>query len=271
MASLARLIVLSPNALTGTSTPAAFARRQMMQFHEVSDPARFFLSKSLSRAAASTWRLLLFTLLFVGVRAAEAQFNASLRGTVADQTGAIIPGATVTLLDKDTNQTRTSVTDGGGIFNFSALAPDHFSLTVEREGFKKKSVGQVVLIPEQANVLNVQMEIGGTQETVTVNGSAAPLLDTGTATVSQTISSEEIQHLPSFNRDVFQLAQLAPERLAMPRRGQAAAQTICRATQDQVAPPAAPPESSRPRTRCRSRHAAARQEQTASPSMASAP
>ena len=181
-----------------------------MQFHEVSDPARFFLSKSLSRAAASTWRLLLFTLLFVGVRAAEAQFNASLRGTVADQTGAIIPGATVTLLDKDTNQTRTSVTDGGGIFNFSALAPDHFSLTVEREGFKKKSVGQVVLIPEQANVLNVQMEIGGTQETVTVNGSAAPLLDTGTATVSQTISSEEIQHLPSFNRDVFQLAQLAP-------------------------------------------------------------
>ena len=48
------------------------------------------------------------------------------------------------------------------------------------------------------------------EQTVTVNGSAAPLLDTDTATVSSTISSNEIQHFPSYNRDVFQLAQLTP-------------------------------------------------------------
>jgi hypothetical protein len=181
-----------------------------MQLMKARKLASDFLNFIESRVAGNTWRLFLFALLTVGVLPAHAQFNASLRGTVTDQTGAIIPGATVSLVDKDTNQTRKSISDAGGIFNFNALAPDHYSLSVERQGFKKKSVDQVVLIPEQPNVLNVQMEIGDVQQTVTVNGSAAPLLDTGTATLSATISSEEIQHLPSFNRDVFQLAQLAP-------------------------------------------------------------
>ncbi|HEX3893129.1 MAG TPA: carboxypeptidase regulatory-like domain-containing protein [Terracidiphilus sp.] len=182
----------------------------MMQLNEVKNSVRSDSRRFISQATGCAWWLFLFVVLVGGGQSAQAQFNASLRGTVTDQTGAIIPGATVSLLDKETNQIHTFVTDQGGLFNFSALAPDHYSLSVERDGFKKKNVDQVVLIPEQSNVLNVQMEIGNAQETVTVNGSAAPLLDTGTATESATISSEEIQHLPSFNRDVFQLAQLAP-------------------------------------------------------------
>jgi hypothetical protein len=181
-----------------------------MHFNEVRKLARVFVRPFQSRAAGSAWRLIFVALCLLAVRPAHAQFNASLSGTITDQTGAIIPGATVTLIDKETNQTRTASTSPAGLFVFNALAPDQYSLSVERQGFKRKSVDQVVLIPEQPNVLNVQMEIGGAQETVTVNGSAAPLLDTGTANLSATISSEEIQHLPSFNRDVFQLAQLAP-------------------------------------------------------------
>jgi hypothetical protein len=142
--------------------------------------------------------------------AAHAQFSASLRGTVTDPSGAVIPGANVTLVDKDTSQSRTSVSDPAGIYTFNALPPDHFKVTAERQGFKTQEIANVVLIPEQPNLLNIQLVLGGVQQTVTVNGSAAPLLDTGTATVSATISSQQIQHLPSFNRDVFQLAQLAP-------------------------------------------------------------
>jgi hypothetical protein len=181
-----------------------------MHFTEVRKLARVFVRQFQHRAAGSAWRLFFFALPIVSVVPVQAQFNASLSGTVTDQTGAIIPGATVTLIDKETNQTRTATTSPAGLFVLNALAPDHYSLSVERQGFKKKSVDQVVLIPEQSNVLNVQMDLGNVSETVTVNGSAAPLLDTGTATLSATISSEEIQHLPSFNRDVFQLAQLAP-------------------------------------------------------------
>ena len=149
-------------------------------------------------------------LLFLAALPLRAQYQASLRGTVTDPSGAVIPGATVTLTNTDTNQTLSSVSDGSGIYSFNALPPGKFHLKAERQGFQTKEVAQVVLIPEQPNELNLQMLIGDVQQTVTVNGSSAPLLDTGTATVSATISSNEIQHLPSYNRDVFQLAQLTP-------------------------------------------------------------
>jgi hypothetical protein len=142
--------------------------------------------------------------------AAQAQFDASLRGTVTDPTGAVIPGATVTLTSKDTGQAKAVESDGSGLYTFNALAPGNYRVTVERQGFNKKEIAQVVLIPEQPNALNIQMPLGDVAETVTVNGSSAPLLDTDTATVSATISSNEIEHLPSYNRDVFQLAQLTP-------------------------------------------------------------
>lgn len=181
-----------------------------MQLTGALNPARPLSSHFSLKVSCGIFCLFLLAAVCTTARFAYAQFNASLRGTVTDSTGAIIPGATVSLLDKETGQTRTLRTDQQGIFDFSGLAPDHYGFTIERDGFKKKSIDPVVLIPEQPNVLNVQMEVGATQETVTVNGSAAPLLDTGTATESATISGEEIQHLPSFNRDVFQLAQLAP-------------------------------------------------------------
>jgi hypothetical protein len=125
-----------------------------------------------------------------------------------------------------------------------------------------------VLIPEQPNVLNVQMEIGGAQETVTVNGSAAPLLDTGTANLSATISSEEIQHLPSFNRDVFQLAQLAPGAFGDASQAMPAAAMNCLASRDQAARRADLLASSKPKTDRRFRHVAANTKPTASPSTA---
>ncbi len=142
--------------------------------------------------------------------AAQAQYRASLRGTVTDPSGAVVPGATITLTNTGTNQAMTATSDTSGIYSFNGLPPDHFSLKAEKGGFKTTTIAEVVPIPEQPNALNVQMELGGATQQVMVLGSAAPLLDTDTATTSATISSNQIQHLPSYNRDVFQLAQLAP-------------------------------------------------------------
>ena len=179
-----------------------------MQFTQTTQRTRVFFNQP-NQSLPATQLIVLFVFL-LSCPLLHAQFRASLSGTVADPSGAIIPGATVALKDKETNKTLTATTDGAGVYHFNALAPDQYSLTVNRQGFKSKDIAQVVLIPEQPNVLNVELEVGNVQETVTVNGSAAPLLDTGTATVSATITSQQIQHLPSFNRDVFQLAQLAP-------------------------------------------------------------
>ena len=164
----------------------------------------------ISIPVTSAWQLVILLLVGLCALPVHAQFRASLGGTVTDPSGAVVPGATVTLVDKDTNQTRTSISDDSGIYNFNALPPDHYKLTAERQGFKVKEITEIVLIPDQSNLLNLALEVGNVQETVTVSGSVAPLLDTGTATLSTTISSNDIQHLPSFNRDVFQLAQLAP-------------------------------------------------------------
>jgi hypothetical protein len=139
----------------------------------------------------------------------QAQFRASLRGTVSDSQGAVIAGATVTLVDTDTNRTMVYTSDGNGIYIFNALSPAPYRITVEHEGFTKKVLEHVVIIPEQLNSLDLQLEVGQVQQTVTVSGTIQAM-DTETATLSGTINSNQIQHMPSFNRDVFQLAQLAP-------------------------------------------------------------
>ena len=70
----------------------------------------------------------------------QAQYRASIQGVVTDPTGAVVPGATVTLTDKETNRTLTATSDDGGIYNFTALPPSTFVVTVERTGFKKKTI-----------------------------------------------------------------------------------------------------------------------------------
>ncbi|MGB8479603.1 MAG: carboxypeptidase-like regulatory domain-containing protein [Acidobacteriaceae bacterium] len=141
---------------------------------------------------------------------AMAQFRASIQGVVTDPSGAVVSGATVTLIDTATNHTITATTSGSGVYTFNALPPDQFTLTVEAPGFKKKTLNNVQILPEQANAVNVTLNLGQTTQTVTVSGAQAAALDSETATLSGTIDSNQIQHLPSFDRDVFQLAQLAP-------------------------------------------------------------
>jgi len=155
-------------------------------------------------------RYLVFLVFMCAVTiAAHAQYNGSIRGNVTDASGALIPGATITLTNADTGQKQVSVSDDSGIYNFNALPPAHFSITATKDGFKTKSLPQVQIIPEQLNSINIQLELGDVSTTVTVEGTTLGL-DSQTATVSATVNSNQIQHLPSFNRDIFQLAQLTP-------------------------------------------------------------
>jgi len=139
----------------------------------------------------------------------HAQYRASLQGTVTDEQNAAIPGATVTLVDKETNRTLSAVTDDRGVYVFNALAPRPYTLEVELTGFKKAVLQDVRIRGEQANTLDVRLEIGGATETVNV-AAVAPLIDTATATVGGTVTTQQIQTMPSAGRDVLQLLQLAP-------------------------------------------------------------
>jgi hypothetical protein len=146
--------------------------------------------------------------------AAHAQYRTSIQGEVTDQQGAVVPDATLTLKNLSTNETVVRKSDEVGVFNFNALPADHFTLTVERDGFKTKVLNDLQLIPEQPNALNVQLEIGGATESVTVNASLTPAVDTETADNGRTISENEIEHMPTFQRDATGLIQLAPGVIA---------------------------------------------------------
>src|ERR1700747_438489 len=148
-----------------------------------------------------------------------AQSRASIQGVVTDPQGEAVSGATVTLKNLDTNQTLTATTDGNGIYNFNALPPTKYSLTVEKASFKKKVLDNLGIIPEQANAVNIQLDLGEVSQSVTVSDST-PLMDTQTASIDGVVTSNQIQHLPSFGRDVLKLAQLAPGAFADGAQGQ---------------------------------------------------
>ncbi|HUI74625.1 MAG TPA: carboxypeptidase regulatory-like domain-containing protein [Candidatus Acidoferrum sp.] len=141
---------------------------------------------------------------------AHAQYRASIQGVVTDPQGAVVSGATVTLKNQQTNQTLVATTNADGIYNFSGLPPSRYSVTVEKAGFKKKVLDNVGLIAEQANALNIQLELGAVTESVTVSGNSTPLIDTQTASINGSVTDNQIQSLPSFGRDVLKVAQLAP-------------------------------------------------------------
>jgi len=147
--------------------------------------------------------LLLSTLSF-------AQYRASLQGTVTDAQGGVIPGATVTLTSRETNFVKTATTSQSGVYSISGLAPGSYSLSVEAQGFAKKAQ-DISITNEQARAQDVQLQLASqATQTVTVSASETPAIETQTATISGTISGNQIRSLPTFGRDPFQTAQLAP-------------------------------------------------------------
>ena len=155
--------------------------------------------------------LLVFAGMLLAGPALLAQFRASIQGTVTDPTGAVVSGATLTLVDLGTSKTITATSNASGTYNFAGLAPDRYRLTSTAPGFTTKVIDDLQLNPEQANAVNVQMSVAeGTTQSVTVSGSAVATLDTETASINGSVDANQIQHLPSAGRDVFQLVQLAP-------------------------------------------------------------
>lgn len=157
------------------------------------------------------WFGVIFAVSLLCLPALHAQYRGAIQGVVTDPTGAVIPGAQLTLTNTATNEKQTATSNGAGVYNFNGLPPGTFSLTVERSGFNTKTYSSVQIIPEQSNSFNVQMTVAtAAPTTVTVNAAQVPLIDTADASLNATISSNQVQHMPTFGRDVFQLSQLVP-------------------------------------------------------------
>jgi len=142
-------------------------------------------------------------------RTAEAQFKASVQGTVTDTAGAIVAGAAVTLTNTETNQTETTTASDGGFYRFSGLAPGLYTVTVEKEGFKKRVINDVKVDAESIKGVDVQLEAGVITEVVTVTAENVGL-ETEDPNIRKTITNQEVLLLPQSGRDPYQLARLTP-------------------------------------------------------------
>ena len=109
---------------------------------------------------------------------AFAQFGASLNGTVADSTGAVIPGATVTLTNTDTQQKRTATSSDGGAYNFGELGPGVYDLTASAANFTTATIKGIHVGGESARTTNVTLQTSGTTVSVDVNANDTSLLNT---------------------------------------------------------------------------------------------
>ncbi len=139
-----------------------------------------------------------------------AQYRAGLQGTVTDPNGSVVPDATVTLTSNETNIPHVATTTGSGTYTIPSLAPGNYRLTAEKAGFSRKELKSVTVLAEQTESINIQLDVGQVSQTVTVDAGVAPTIDTETATIGGTITSRDVQNLPSFGRDPFQLVRLAP-------------------------------------------------------------
>jgi hypothetical protein len=158
--------------------------------------------------------------LVIATTPVQAQYRASLQGTITDPQGAAVPDAAVTISSNETNISRSVTTPASGVYSITGLAPGHYQLTVEKPGFAKKVLNDVVIASEQAQAQDVQLEVAHqTAQTVTVSATQEPLINTETATLAGTLTGQQIQSLPTFARDPFQAAILAPGTFGDNARG----------------------------------------------------
>src|SRR2546423_12269726 len=141
---------------------------------------------------------------------AQAQFRAAVQGTVFDPNNAGVVGATVTLTNSETNKSQQTTTSSEGFYRFTELPPGTYTLTAEMTGFKRQSLESVVVNAEQTLGVNIQLELGVATETVTITDQVSQQIETENANIDRNVSTMEIQRLPQFGRDPYELTRLTP-------------------------------------------------------------
>ena len=149
-----------------------------------------------------------------------AQFGASLQGTITDPSGGVIPNASVTLTNDETQKKLTATASGEGFYRFTGLAPGSYTLSAASPNFNRQVLKNIAIQAEQSQGADVVLTPGQVTETVTVTAESANLVQTENAQVGSAITTREVDSLPQFGRDPYELVRLAPNVIAdMSRSG----------------------------------------------------
>jgi len=133
----------------------------------------------------------------------------TITGVITDPTGAVIPDAAVRITNQATGVVYALKATRAGVYNVTSVLPGTYTIQVSSPGFKTYETTGVTLTTDQAIRVDVKLEVGASNQTVTVEG-AAPVVNTDSGRLSALVSSTDVQNLPLNGRDVYQLMQLVP-------------------------------------------------------------
>ncbi len=164
-----------------------------------------------SRSFLATLGLMAIILFWVGAVPAWTQVTSAgtVTGTVTDKTGAVVPGATVTLTDPSTQETRTATTNSAGLYVLVNVTPGTYDITVTKSGFKKFRIASQQVKIGLPTTANATLEVGTATQTIEVAATGVELQTTN-ATIGNTVTGLALQSLPSQDRDVSTFVELQP-------------------------------------------------------------
>ena len=147
-----------------------------------------------------------------GSFASAQTFTGGVRGAVKDANG-VIPGVTVQLTNEGNNASREAVSNESGEYSFGAVQPGTYTVKATLTGFRTFESKGIRVATQQFVTLDIGLEVGSLQETITVTG-AAPLIDTSNASTGSVIDSAQLEALPSGGRSAFLFAVTVPTVIA---------------------------------------------------------
>src|SRR5437867_3584972 len=146
----------------------------------------------------------------VAVTATAQQNTGTILGVVKDSSGAVVPGAGITILNEETSLTRTVTTGENGAFRAPALPVGHYTVRVELVGFRSQAQRGLILEVAQELVVNPTLEVGAVpQEEVVVSGEA-PLVNTTSSALGSVVNEQSMSDLPLNGRNYVDLTMLQP-------------------------------------------------------------
>jgi hypothetical protein len=167
-----------------------------------------FRARNFSKGAIPVFAAL-FCLAAIFCLPCQAQQNATINGTVADPSGAVVQGAKVTATNTETNSVRSTRTGSGGVYSLTELPPGPYNVAIEKTGFEILKFPPVTLTVQQVITLNAKLEVGSTQQEVTVQ-LTAPTVDTTDAQLSSVVEHTQMTELPLVTLNPYQLVLLSP-------------------------------------------------------------
>src|SRR5215472_7189184 len=146
---------------------------------------------------------------FISIPAHAQVTGATVSGTISDPSGAVVAGATISLRNAATGNTREVTSDSSGLYAVPNLTPGDYEVKVSAKGFSTSVQSSLSLAVGQQQQLNFTLKVGETSQTVEVT-EAAPQIDLTSSTLTGQVESETVRELPLNGRDWTSLATLQP-------------------------------------------------------------